>query len=231
VRVPSSSPVATTFPLPIYHTTATMSREALRPRNLNVNYLPPPLILSSPPSSSKKVKKQSAKCCIMGDHSGPKCTSSQPPPPPTVVQHQPVIILDVSSPTTEAPPAILNLEDNYSSSGKVYFVPFGPIITNHSAKLRKKMLKKSIQNLADHPELPTFDSLQPIGYSQKAWNRLPVSFSKLDAITPIQICNLFLSNSMMGQLVANTDSYTQQQLLRPEKEWQHCCIWKSANRL
>jgi len=31
MRVPSSSPVATTFPLPIYHTTTTMSREAIRP--------------------------------------------------------------------------------------------------------------------------------------------------------------------------------------------------------
>jgi hypothetical protein len=126
---------------------------------------------------------------------------------------------------------MLNLDNNYSSSGKVYFEPVRPIITNHSAKLCKKMLKKSIQNLADRPELPTFDSLQPIGHSQKAWNRLPLSFSKLDAITPIQICIIFLSNSIMGQLVANTDSYTQQQLLGPEKEWQHCCIGKSANRL
>ena len=76
VSVPSFSPAATTFPLPIYHTTTTMSREALRPRNLNVNYLPPPPILSSPPSSPKNVKKQSAKHRIMDNHSGPKCTSS-----------------------------------------------------------------------------------------------------------------------------------------------------------
>jgi len=58
VKVPSSSPAATTFPLPIYHTTTTMSREALRPWNLNVNYLPPPHILSSHPSSPKNVKNK-----------------------------------------------------------------------------------------------------------------------------------------------------------------------------
>jgi len=58
MRVPFSSPAATTFPLPIYHTTTTMSREALRSRILNVNYLPPPLILSSPPSSPKNVKNK-----------------------------------------------------------------------------------------------------------------------------------------------------------------------------
>ena len=140
VRVPSSSPAATTFPLPIYHTTTTMSREALRPWNLNVNYLPPPLILSSPPSSPKNVKKQSAKCCIMGDHSGPKCTSSQPPPLPTVVQHRPVIIADVSSPTTEAPPAMLNLDNNYSSSDEAYIEPAEAITADHSALGCKKML-------------------------------------------------------------------------------------------
>jgi hypothetical protein len=102
-----------------------MSREALRPRNLNVNYLPPPLILSSPPSSPKNVKKQSAKRRIMDNHSGPKRTSSQPPPPPTVVQHRPVIVPDVSLLTSEAPPAMLNLEDNYSSSNEAYIEPAG----------------------------------------------------------------------------------------------------------
>jgi len=115
--------VATAFPLPIYHTTTTMSREALRPRNLNVIYLPPPLILSSLPSSPKNVKKQSAKSRIMDDHSGLKHTSSQPPPPPTVVQHRPVIRADVSSTTTKAPPAMLNLDDNYTSSDEAYIEP------------------------------------------------------------------------------------------------------------
>jgi hypothetical protein len=134
-----------------------MSREALRPWNLNVNYLPPPLILSSPPSSPKNVKKQSAKHRIMDDHSGLKCTSSQPPPPPTVVQHQPVIIPDVSSPTTEVPPAMLNLDNNYSSSDKAYIEPVRSITTDHSAKRCKKTLNKPIQNLTDLPELPTFD--------------------------------------------------------------------------
>jgi len=49
---------------------------------------------------------------------------------------------------------------------------------------------------------------------------LPISLSELDAITPIQIFNLFLTNSIIGQLVANTNSYAQQQLFGPEKEWQ-----------
>jgi hypothetical protein len=47
---------------------------------------------------------------------------------------------------------------------------------------------------------------------------LPISFSELDAITPIQIFNLFLTNSIVGQLVANTNSYAQQRLLGAEKE-------------
>jgi len=220
VRVPSFSPVATTFPLPIYHTTRTMSREALRPRNINVNYLPPPLILSSPPSSPKNVKKQSAKHRIMDNHSGPKRTSSQRPPPPTVVQHRPVIIPDVSSLTTEAPPAMLNHDDNYSSSDEAYIEPAGLITACHSAKQRKKTIKKPIQNLPDLPKLPTFDPSQPVVPSHKAWNRLPIPFSQLDATTPIQIFNLFLNNSIMGQIVANTNSYAEQQLLGPEKERQ-----------
>jgi hypothetical protein len=93
----------------------------------------------------------------MDDHSGLKRTSSQPPPPPTVVQHQPVIISDVSSPTTEAPPAMLNLDNNYNSSDKAYIEPAGSITADHSAKRHKKTLKKPIQNLPDLPDLPTFD--------------------------------------------------------------------------
>jgi hypothetical protein len=102
-----------------------MSRESLRPQNLNVNYLPPPLILSSPPFSLKNVKKQCAKHHIMDNHSGPKCTSSQTPPPPTVVQHCPGIIPDGSSLSTEAPPAILDLDDNNSSSDAAYIEAAG----------------------------------------------------------------------------------------------------------
>jgi len=150
VRVLSSSPAAATFPLPIYHTTTTMSREALRPRNLNVNYLPPPLILSSPPSSPKNVKKQSAKHRIMDDHSGSKCTSSRPPPPPTVVQHRPVIIPDVSSPTTEAPPAMLNLDDNYCSSDEAYNEPASSITADHSAKQCKYLLHVYLDRESQH---------------------------------------------------------------------------------
>jgi len=50
---------------------------------------------------------------------------------------------------------------------------------------------------------------------------LPISFCKLDAITPSQIFTLFLTHSIMGQLVGNTNSYAQQQLLGLEKEQQH----------
>jgi len=104
----------------------------------------------------------------MGNHSGLKCTSSQPPPPPTVVQHQPVIIPDGSSRTTEAPPAMFNLVDNYSALDKAYIEPARQITTDHSAKLPKKTLKKPIQNSTDHPELPTFDPLQPLVPFQKS---------------------------------------------------------------
>jgi len=114
-----------------------------------------------------------------------------------------------------------NLDDNYSSSDEAYIEPAGSITAGHSAKQRKKTLKKLIQNLPDLPKLPTLDPLQPVVPSHKAWNRLPISFSELDAITPIQIFNLFLTNSIMGQLVANTNYYAQQQLLGPEKERQH----------
>ena len=80
----------------------------------------------------------------MDNHSGPKRPSSQPPPPPTVVQHRPVIVPDVSSLTTEAPPAMLNLDDNYSSTDEVYIEPAEAITAGHSAKQRKKTLKRPI---------------------------------------------------------------------------------------
>jgi hypothetical protein len=35
-------------------------------------------------------------------------------------------------------------------------------MADHSAKQRKKTLKKPSQNLTDLPELPTFNPLQPI---------------------------------------------------------------------
>ena len=170
MRVPSFCPVATTFPHAIYHTTTTMTREALRPRNLNVNYQPPPLILSSPPASIKNVKKQIAKRRIMDNHSGPQCTSSQSPPPPPVVQVRPVIVPDVSSLTTEAPHAMLNLDDIYSTSDEAYSEPAGSITAGHSAKRCKKTLKKPLQNLPDAPKLPTLDPLQPVVHPQQAWN-------------------------------------------------------------
>jgi len=146
----------------------------------------------------------------MDNHSGPKRTSSQPPPPPTVVQHQLVIIPDVSSLTTEAPPAILNLDNDYSSSDEAYIEPAWSITAGHLAKRHKKTLKQPIPNLPSLLKLPKFDCLQPDVHPHKARNQLPIPFSDLDAITPIQIFNLCLTNSILGQLVANTNSYAQQ---------------------
>jgi len=146
VRVPSTCPAATMCPHQIDHTTTTMSREALKPQKLNVNYLPPPLILSSPPSSPNNVRKKCAKHCNMANHLGPKLTSSQTPPPPTVVQHCLVNIPDVSSPPAEAPPTLLNHEDKYSCLVKTYIEPAGSTTSDHFAKSSTKTLKKSIQN-------------------------------------------------------------------------------------
>jgi len=160
-----------------------MSTEALRPRNLNVNYLPPPLILSSPPPSPKNVKKQTAKRCIMDNHSGPKRTSSQPPPPPTVVQHRPVIVPDVSSLTTEAPPTMLNLDDNYSSSDEAYIELAGLITAGHSAKRRKKTHKKPIQKASSDGDRSMWHmqgAVSRISQGTKDWKecQIAISFSK-----------------------------------------------------
>jgi len=65
----------------------------------------------------------------------------------------------VFSSSTEAPPALLNLDDYYSSSGKVYIESARSITADHSAQWHKKILKKPSQNLTDFPELPTFDPL------------------------------------------------------------------------
>jgi hypothetical protein len=46
-------------------------------------------------------------------------------------------------------------------------------------------------------------------------------FSELDAITAIQICKLCLTNTITGQIVADTNSYAQQQLLASVKDQQH----------
>jgi hypothetical protein len=98
----------------------------------------------------------------MDDHCGPKRTSSQSTPPPTGVQDRPVIVADVSSPTNKAPPSMLNLDDNYSSSDEEYFDPASSLKADHLAKLHKKTPKKPIQNLIDLPELPTLDSGPPV---------------------------------------------------------------------
>jgi len=81
--------------------------------------------------------------------------------------------------------------------------------------MQQKTLKKPILNLTDLPELLTFDPVKPIVPPHKRWNRLPISFSELDAITPIQMFKLIFTNSNMGQLVGNTNSYAQQQRLGP----------------
>ena len=53
---------------------------------------------------------------------------------------------------------------------------------------------------------------------------MPILFSALEAITPIQIFKDCFTNLIMGQLVANNNSSAQQQLLGPEKERQ--CSWQ-----
>jgi hypothetical protein len=170
VRVPFSSPVVTTFPLPIYHTTTTISRDALRLWNLTVNYLPSPLELSSLPSCTKNVEKQSIRCHSMDDHSGPEPASFQPPPPHTVVQHSLAIISDVSSPTTEPPSAMLTHDDNHSFATAEYTTPAILITADHLAMWFKHILKKPIQNLTDLPELFTFNPLQSIDPSHPVQN-------------------------------------------------------------
>jgi len=77
----------------------------------------------------------------MDDPTGPMRTSSWPPPPATVVQHQPGIIPDVSSPTTEAPPLMFNLDNNYSSWDEAYVEPTWSITANHSAQMCQNMLR------------------------------------------------------------------------------------------
>jgi hypothetical protein len=145
-----------------------MSREALRPRNLNVNYLPPPLILSSPPSSPKIAKKKSAKHWVTDNHSAEKHPTSRLFPTPTALQQTTFLIAEVSQSTTQTLPVILDLEDNYSSSYEAYIELAESIPTNHSAKQRKKSTKKPTQNLLNLPKLPTFDPLQPIVPPHKA---------------------------------------------------------------
>jgi len=64
----------------------------------------------------------------------------------------------------------------------------------------------------------------------KVTNHLPISFSKLDDIT-IHIFSRFVTNSILGQPVANTDSYPHQQLPGPEKVRQHSWQLVTAQKL
>jgi hypothetical protein len=111
----------------------------------------------------------------------------------------------VSSPTTKIPLAILNLDNNYSSSNEVYIEPAKSITTDHSAKWHQKTLEKLIHNLTDLSELPTFNPLQPIIPSHNTWNQLPILFSKLDDNTRIQIFNLFCTNSIINDSTSPND--------------------------
>jgi len=106
---------------------------------------------------------------------------------------------------------MLNLDNNYCSSDEAYIKPAGTFTADHSAKWHMKALKISIENLTDLPELPKFNPSQSIVPSHKAWNQLHIMFSVLDAIALTHIFNLFLTNSMMGQLVGNSTSYAQLQ--------------------
>jgi len=63
----------------------------------------------------------------------------------------------VSSLTTEAPPALLNLNDNYSFPDAAYIDPAGSSSADYSAKQCKKTLKKLIQNMTDLSVLSTFN--------------------------------------------------------------------------
>jgi hypothetical protein len=92
----------------------------------------------------------------MDNHSGRKCTSLQTLAPPTVVQHQPDIIPNVTSLTTEAPPSMLKLHINFSSSDEAYIDTAGWITAGHPEMLSKKTLKNPIEYLLDLAKLPKF---------------------------------------------------------------------------
>jgi len=76
----------------------------------------------------------------MDHHSGREHASLQPPPLNTVVQHRPVIVADVSSLTTKAPPVMLNLDDNNSSLNKTYIEPDWLNTADHLAPWPKDIL-------------------------------------------------------------------------------------------
>jgi len=134
---------------------------------------------------------------------------SRSPPPSTAAKYWPVFMPDMTSPTTEASPTMVNHNDNYCSLNEAYIEPARSITTDHSAKQHKKTLKNSNQYLADLPDLPTFNPVHPIVPPYKANTQLPILCPEQDDFVQIQIFNLVLSNSIMGQLVANakTNSY------------------------
>jgi len=88
------------------------------------------------------------------------------------------------------------------------------------AKRHKKALKQPSENFTDFPKLPTFDPLQLVITPHKVLNRLPISFSKLDAIIPNRMFHPFLTDFIIGKVRANRNSDPQQQLRGPEREQQ-----------
>jgi len=190
--------------------TTTISKAALRPWNHLVNYLPPLLIISSPLSLPGTVKKDSSKLWIIDNRRDPMHTSSQPPKLLIFVQHWLVIMPDVPLRNTEPWAAIVNLDKNFHSLDEGYNTPAGSITTHHSATRHQQTLKKLTQYLRDLPMLPIFIHVQQIVPPQKVWNWLPITFSELITVSPMQICNLFLLYSIMGLLVTNTYSSSQQ---------------------
>ena len=197
-----------------------MNRKILRPRKPNVNYQNSSPILSSLSISPKPIEKKCAKRRITADHSPRNCPAPQLSLQPTTLQQIPTVLPEASQSIPEPPPVMLELDDNYSSSDEAYTPVSGSITNDHSPRRPKKNGKKPIQIPSDLPKLPTFTPLQSIVASHKAWNRLPISFAQLDKIEPIQIFNLFLTDSIMEQLVTNTNAYAEYQLKGPEKDRQ-----------
>jgi hypothetical protein len=76
-----------------------------------------------------------------------------------VVQHCPVNVSNVSSPTANNPPAMLNCGNKFNSSNELFIGPAELIAVNPWAKLCMNSLKEVMPDLSDLPELHTFDHL------------------------------------------------------------------------
>jgi hypothetical protein len=58
----------------------------------------------------------------------------------------------------------------------------------------------------------TFHPMTPRAPSHEAHNLLPSSFRGLDAVEPIHIFNLFLTNSLLDTMSTNTNAYAEQKI-------------------